>query len=270
MNRDLRDTPLFKEIEALHKTLRQPGSGQISDAVEVSVSPDGQRAVFAATMLDKLEGTPPTRIASIDLKTGNTRVLTFGPNVDRLPKFSPDGKRVAFLSDRRKTGDFQLYLLDPVSGAAKPTPAVEGWVEYLHWSPDGKQILLGVAGHGADISGGQGAVASKQSTQELPSWMPNVETGDENYRWRTAWVYDLAKDKVRQVSQPGTNIWETTWCGTQNLLAVVSPGPGEGLWYSARLHVVDLGSGETREVFAPKDQLGWPVASPSGKRIAVV
>jgi len=39
---------------------------------------------------------------------------------------------------------------------------VEGWVEYLHWSPDGQRILLGVAGHGADVAGGQGAVTSKR------------------------------------------------------------------------------------------------------------
>ena len=112
--------------------------------------------------MDTLEGTPPTRICQVDLTSGDTRVLTFGPNTDRLPKFSPDGRQVAFLSDRHKAGDFQLYLLDPISGAARPTPPVEGWVEYLHWSPDGKRILLGVAGHGADISGGQGAVTSKQ------------------------------------------------------------------------------------------------------------
>src|SRR5205807_1686910 len=98
----------------------------------------------------RLEGSPPTRICLTQLATGETRVLTFGPNSDRSPKFSPDGRHIAFLSDRLKAGDFQLYLLDPVGGAARPGPVVEGWVEYLHWSPDGKRILLGVAGHGAD------------------------------------------------------------------------------------------------------------------------
>ena len=270
MERDLRATDFYREIEALCKSIRQPGSGQISDAVEVHASPDGRHAAFAGTLMDELVGTPPTRICLTELASGDTRVLTFGPNVDRLPKFSPDGRQVAFLSDRHKEGDFQLYLLDPQSGAARPTPAVDGWVEYLHWSPDGRRILLGVAGHGADIAGGQGAVTSKQVAKEIPSWMPAVETGNEDFRWRRAWVYELATDRVRQVSDGESNVWEAVWCGNAALAAVVSPGPGEGLWYSARLSLIHTSSGDSRELYTPKDQLGWPAASPSGKQLAIV
>lgn len=270
MRKDLRETALYQEAEALYKSLQQPGTGQISDAVEVHASPDGQQAVFAGTLIDRLEGAPPTRICRVDLTSGNTRVLTFGPNTDRLPKFSPDGRHIAFLSDRHKAGDFQLYLLDPMSGAARPTPRVEGWVEYLHWSPDGTRILLGVAGHGADVAGGQGAVISKQLAEAAPSWMPNVETGEESYRWRRAWVYELATDRVRQVMAADSNIWEAVWCGNGSLVAVDSTGAGEGLWYSARLHLIEIDTGEGRELYKPQDQLGWPSASPSGKHLAIV
>jgi dipeptidyl aminopeptidase/acylaminoacyl peptidase len=270
MERDIRATDLYHKIEALCKTLRQPGTGRISDAAEAHVSPDGLQVVFAGTLMDKLEDTPPTRICLIDLATGDTRVLTFGPNVDRLPKFSPDGRQVAFLSDRHKAGDFQLYLLDPSSGAARSTPPVPGWVEYLHWSPDGRRILLGVAGHGADISGGQGAITSKRVAEDLPSWMPAVETGDESYRWRRAWVYELDTDRLRRISEAESNIWEAAWCGNETLAAVVSPGPGEGLWYIARLRIIEIETGHSREVYVPRDQLGWPTASPSGKHLAIV
>jgi dipeptidyl aminopeptidase/acylaminoacyl peptidase len=270
MQRDVRQTALYREAEALYQALRRPGTGQISDAAEVQVSPDGKHAVFAGTLVDRLEGTPPTRICLADLRSAETRVLTFGPNVDQSPKFSPDGCQVAFLSDRHKPGDFQLHLLNPVTGAARPTPRVDGWVEFLHWSPDGRRILLGVAGHGADVAGAQGAVTSKQAAEERPSWMPEVEADDESHRWRRAWVYELATDGVRQVSPAGSNVWEAVWCGNEALAAVVSPGPGEGLWYSARLHIIELATGKSREVYAPQDQLGWPAASPSGKYLAVV
>lgn len=270
MQRDLRETALYREAEALYQALRQPGTGQISDAAEVHVSPDGLRAVFAGTLVDTLQGAPPARICQVDLASGDTRVLTFGPNTDRLPKFSPDGRQVAFLSDRHEAGDFQLYLLDPVSGTARPTPPVDGWAEYLHWSPDGRRILLGVAGHGADISGGQGAVTSKHVAEEVPSWIPAVETGNEGYRWRRAWVYELATARVRQVGPADGNIWEAVWCGNEALAAVVSPGPGEGLWYSARLQIIELATGNGREIYTPQDQLGWPAASPSGKHLAIV
>jgi dipeptidyl aminopeptidase/acylaminoacyl peptidase len=270
MERDMRDTPLYREAESLLQALRSPGTGQISDAAELNVSPDGKRAVFAATIMDRLAGLPPTRIAEVEFSTGSARVLTFGPNTDRLPRYSPDGRRVAFLSDRRKPGDFQLYLLDTVSGAARPTPSVPGWIEYFHWSPDGRAVLLGVAGYGADVAGAQGAVTSQKAARSAETWMPTVETGNEDYRWRQAWVYELERDSVRQVSIPGQNIWEAVWCGSRSIAAVVSPGPAEGLWYSARLELLHVDSGERVELYVPKDQLGLPAASPSGKQLVVV
>jgi dipeptidyl aminopeptidase/acylaminoacyl peptidase len=268
--KDIRESPLYKEAETLCSKLRQPGTGQISDAAEVHAAIDGKSAVFAGTIMDMLEGVPPTRICRVDLLSGDTQVLTFGPNMDRLPKYSPDGGSIAFLSDRQQAGDFQLYLLDPTSGAARRTPPVAGWVEYLHWSPDGRRILLGVAGHGADISGGQGAVTSKEVHEDVASWMPTIATGDESYRWRRIWVYELADDSVRPVSSSGTNIWEAVWCGNGALAAVVSPGPSEGLWYSARLALLDIDTDNSREIYTPQIQMGWPAASPSGKRLAVV
>lgn len=270
MQADIRETALYREAEVIYRTVRQPGTGQISDAAEVHVSPDARHAVFAGTIVDKLEGVPTTRVCQIELMSGDSRVLTFGPNTDRLPKYSSDGRRVAFLSDRHKGGDFQLYLLDPVTGAARPTPRVEGWVEYLHWSPDGTRILLGVAGHGADTSSGQGAVTSRRDAEEAPSWVPVIETGDESYLWRRAWVYEVAADRVHQVSLSDTNIWEAVWCGDGTLAAVVSAGAGEGLWYSACLHIIEIQTGNGRKLYTPKDQLGWPAASPSGRHLALV
>ena len=270
MQKDLRDTDLYSEAEALFHALRQPGSGQICDAHEIHASPDGKFAVFAATIMDSLQGSAPTRICQVELDTGQLQVLTFGPNFDRKPKYSPDGRQIAFLSDRQKADDFQLYLLMLTKGGARLAASVPGWVEYLQWSPDGQRILLGVAGHGADVAGGQGAVTSKQAEEGLPSWMPTVETGDERFRWRSVWSYELATGQMRQVSPPGMNIWEAAWCGNGTVAAVASPGAGEGLWYSARLYLIDLMTGGSREVYRPRDQIGWPAASPAGTWLAIV
>lgn len=270
MQRDIRETAVYRQAESLCSAFRRPGSSQISDAVEVNVSPDGRNALFTGTLVETLAGGTPTRICSTDLATGETRILTSGPNNDRLPKFSPSGKHAAFLSDRHRGGDFQLYLLDTASAAVKAAPPVQGWIEYLHWSPDGRRILLGVAGHGADVAGGQGAITSRQVAADIPSWMPSLDTGDESWRWRRAWVYELDSGTVRQVSPANLNVWEVVWCGNDAIAAVCSPGPGEGLWYTANLQHIDLQTGESRELYAPNDQLGWPAASPAGKQLAVV
>lgn len=270
MKKDIRDTVTYREAQALYEKLRQPGSGPITDATEISGSPDGRHAVFAGVLIGQPQDTHPTRICQVDLTSGEMRVLTFGPNTDRLPRYSPDGRHIAFLSDRHKAGDFQLYLLDLLSGAARSTPSVEGWVEYLHWSADGKRIVLGVAGHGADVSGVQGAASTKQATGDMPSWMPAVEAGNESYRWRRAWIYELDRDRVRQAGPAESNIWEAVWCGNDALAAVVSPGSGEGEWFHARLHIIEIETGNSREVYAAPYQMGWPAASPSGKHLAII
>ena len=270
MQMDIRGTDLYREAESLYKKLRRPGSGLLSTAADVHVDSTGRHAAFSGCLIDRLEGAPPTRICQINLKSADLRVLTFGPGTDRLPKYSPDGRTIAFLSDRHKAGDFQLHLLDPIGGGARCASVVNGWVEFLQWSPDGERILLGVTGRGADVSGAQGAISSKRDSEDLPSWMPAIETGDERYRWRHVWVYELATDQVRQVSRAGTNIWEAVWCGNDTLAAVVSTDPGEGAWYGARFALVDLQSGDCREIYTPQDQLGGPAASPSGKLLAVV
>ncbi len=269
MQQDIRKEPQYRDAESLYRQFRQPGSGLIFDAIEAHVASHGMHVVFAGSLAESLEGTPPTRLCLTDLTDGGTRVLTFGPHVDRSPKYSPDGKLIAFLSDRHRPGDFQPYLLDPVSGAARATPRVDGWVEYLQWSPDGRRILLGVAGHGADISGGQGAISSSR-TAEAPRWMPTVESGDADYRWRRLWVYELETSRVRAIGDSSINVWEASWCGDQSIATIVSPGPGEGLWYSAHLHLMDLESGRSRVLREPSDQLGCPAGSPSGRHLAFI
>jgi dipeptidyl aminopeptidase/acylaminoacyl peptidase len=268
--RDIRQSALFLEAQRLQTAAHQPGTGQISDGAEIHVAASGREAVFAGSILDRCEGSPATRICHVELKSGLIRVITFGPNTDRLPRFSPSGTEVAFLSDRHVAGDFQLYVLDRQSGAARAAPRVEGWVEYFHWAPDGKRILLGVAGHGADISSGQGALTTHLVADALPSWVPQVEAGPDANRRRHAWIYSLASGEVKRVGDGTLNIWEASWCGNDAIVAVASPEAEEGDWYSARLHRVSLESGEAREILAPRDQLGLPTACPSGKRLAVV
>ncbi len=271
MRTDQRADPIYREAEALYGALWQPGSGRISDAAEVDVSPDGRCAVFTGTVVESVAGRSPTRICRIDLESGETRVLTSGPGVDRLPKFSPDGRHLAFLSDRHRPGDFQLYVMNFGDRAIRSCASVDGWVEYFHWSPDGTRILLGVAGQDADTPGTHGAVRRSGSTDGLPGWMPIVQTGKQSSKnWRGGWVYDLRADRVRQVSGAGYNVWEVVWLGDTALAAVASHRPEEGFWYSARLYRIDLASGAWDELHEPRDQIGLPAASPSGRFLAVV
>ena len=262
---------LHEEATLIYRTVRQPGTTQVSDATDVESSPDGRFAVFSGAWLDALEGWPTTRICRVDLTSGDLAVLSHGPNHDRHPRYSPDGRYIAFLSDRRRSGDFQLFLLDCGSGNSEPASPIEnGWVESLQWSHDSTQILLGVAGHGADLAGAQGGVRTSLHQPQQPSWKPRTETGHEAYRWRRAWAYDVRSGRLRQLSDDSINVWETVWCGSTSIVAIVSGRPDEGAWYNARVVVIDTETGALRELFKPRDQLGVLTASQTGRYVAIV
>lgn len=182
---DMRKTALYAEIEELYRTIYKPGSGRVVNGTEPRVSPDGQLTALTGVMLEKLEGVPTTRICLLDRGAG-LRVATFGPNTDCSPAFSPDGRTVAFRSDRGRPGNFQLYFLDVATVETRAAPTVEGWVEYFAFSPDGLRILLGVAGHGADVAGAQGAKVS--------------ERHDERDCWRSA---DMRCSGPTRAAAPG-------------------------------------------------------------------
>jgi dipeptidyl aminopeptidase/acylaminoacyl peptidase len=271
MHRDLRDTPLYHDVEEFYRRAFEPAFGRISGAADPHPSVDGRSIAFTGTKLEKLEGTPITRICVADAGAGTFEEVTSGPNDDRLPRWSPDGSKLAFLSDRAEKGKSQLYLLDRERVAEARAPAaVEGTVEYFSWSPDGRSILMGVAGTGAELAGVQGSGMAKEEPEELPDWVPLARSSADREGWRRAWVLDPAEGEARPASREGLNVWECVWCGPNAIAAIVSDGPREDLWYTAPLVLIDPESGKEREVYRGAQQLGWPAASPSGGRLAVV
>ena len=270
MRRDIRETAMFLEAERLWEQANRSGDASIADICDLQRSPDPSSLLFTGTVV-ACPGEPGvTRICLHDLRTGSAQLLTSGPGSDRHARQAPDGRTVAFLSDRRRPGDFQLFLLDWNTREVTPGPAVDGWIETLEWSPDGGRILLVVAGHGAELSSGQGAVQTDQRSRDEPGWLPRVIGSATDEAWRSAWVVDLATGDANRVSRPGRNIWEASWCGRHRLAVVVSDSPEEGAWYAAGVMLLDPASGDESVVHQSPVQVGLPRSSPSGHSIAFI
>ena len=271
MERDLRETPLYREIEAAYRRLAEPGFGRITGASDVRASPDGRSVAFRGPRMDALEGRPSGRICLAAADGSGMRQVTHGPNEDSGPRWSPDGATLSFLSDRREAGSAQLFALEAgVLGEARRLTEAPGIVEHHEWSPDGSRILLLVAGRGAEQTDALGS-GTLGPQVELPAWVPLVDSSeDAGDRRRALYVLDVRSGELTQASPDAQNVWEATWCGDRAMVAIVSEGAGEGAWYDAEVSLIDPAARTARTLHRTDLQVGWAAGSPGGTHAAVI
>jgi dipeptidyl aminopeptidase/acylaminoacyl peptidase len=269
MGKDLRESSEYAAVAEYLQRLHEPAFGGPHRVTDLVATADASRVVVTGSVYDELEGLP--RTALYEVRDGALHALTSGSGSAKAARLSPDGSSLAFLSDRAKAEVFQLYLLeDGQLGEARPAPAVAGTIEYLAWSPDGTQILLGVAGLGAEMADAQGSGTAGSGESGLPSWYPEVEAGTPEDAWRSLWLYHAASGEVTRISPEILNVWEAAWSGPGHVLAITSEQPGEDDWYSAVLSRLDISTGEVAELLRSDVQLGLPAGTPDGSKAAVV
>jgi tricorn protease len=114
---------------------RRPGRIPVANQVrDVELSPKGERALFAAR----------GDIFTAPIEKGPTRNLTRSSGAhDKWPRWSPDGTRIAFMSDL--SGEDELYVV-PQDGSGKPEALTKGGHAFRYapaWSADGARIAFG-------------------------------------------------------------------------------------------------------------------------------
>lgn len=257
--RDIRDRELYKEVERFYSSIFNPGNNFVADIAHVTGTSNGNTAAFTGTIYKDMASSPLTRIVIADLQSKSHYLLSGGDYSDSYPRWSPDDSILAFLSDRDERGITQLYLTSGDGNQeAKRACIVDGVVEHYSWSPNGKYILLSVAGLGADIAGYQGGATTASRTEDLPNWLPTIEVHDSANLWRWICIYNIETGKVKKINLNNINIWEAHWSGDEDVIAVASSSHSEGSWYQSLLIEININKAEYKTIYTPKKQLGIP------------
>jgi len=115
---------------------------RIQFVTDPEVSPDGRRIAFVVTSLSEERDEYLANIWIVDTAGGAPRRFTAGPRRDVEPRWSPDGTRLAFLSERAPKDKLQLYVMPADGGEPTRLTTLENGVSSPAWSPDGTRLVF--------------------------------------------------------------------------------------------------------------------------------
>src|SRR4029077_19439767 len=144
---------------------------------------------------------------------GGLRQITGADCVDGTPRWAPDGREVAFASDRASSGRMSLYLVRAASGEVAPLADPRGSIEEIAWAPDGGSLLVLAADLGLDTAGSLNAVTIAAADTLAPD--PVVLSGPPGLR--RLWRVDRATGAISELDLGGRNVWDFSWDGAGTL-----------------------------------------------------
>ncbi len=242
------------------------------------ISPDGKQIIFTRTWVDKLKDQYRSNLWIVDVDGRRVRELTSGARNDSSPVWSPDGKRIAFLSDRDGTNQLHVMWLDTREVAQ--LTHLERAPTNIKWSPDGKYIAFNSSVPDNDPilsvklpERPRGAEWAKPAViVDRLSWAADgrgpVPKGNTH-----VFVIDATLGGTpRQITSGKFNHTGFDWAadGKTIYLSGVRKPEAEYLRNDSEIYAVDLATLDVKQLTDRKGPDNNPVVSPDGKYIAYV
>ena len=222
---------------------------------DLRVSPDGSRIAFVVSEPPK--GTDRNRdiwVATIASK--DVRRLTFTETAEASPRWSPDGRTLAFLSTRE--GGNQIYLLSMAGGEAAKLTDGKNSVRGFDWAPDGKSLAF--------LAGEPRTDAEEKKTQDKD----DARVVDKDDKRTRVWIVDVATRAVRQVTRDPWDISDLKWTPRGDALLVVATDRPETEQETRKVCTVSLADGRLTTLASPRGPFGQVSISPDGVTLAYV
>jgi len=245
---------------------------------ELDLSPDGEWVVYSVTKANLEADAPQTDIWRARWDGSSKRPLTMTPEEDEYqPAFSPDGRFIAFLSDRG--GDdagTQVWIMASDGGEAAQLTQFPGGVADFSWAPDSAR--LAVIANDPERPEGE-----DEPKQQPPIEIDRYYFKEDYHGWVTGlrqhlYLFDVASRKATQLTAGAHDEYMPVFSPDGKRIAYVTKrGPDPDRTLNWDIYVVDARAGAaerqvTRFPGADNDTSleSRPAWSPDGKRIAYV
>jgi dipeptidyl aminopeptidase/acylaminoacyl peptidase len=267
------------------KTIEPADIVDLREVNDPQISPDGKLIVYS--VLRRLSGAEQddTSIWLVPADGSKPeRPLVFGEGAPGNARWSPDGKRIAFLSNRanplsssssvplkfkvegasaeagssKQDHSRQLWSLTLDGGEAQPLTRIESDIADFRWSPDGSRIaFLAADPVPADV---RARVALRQDAVEV----------DANPQMQRAWIYDLRSHTAQRVSPSDTHVSMLSWSpdGTKLALRIAATPDINAHWYRSNLAIFAVAQKRLDAPIFKRVAAVTPVWSPDGQRLA--
>jgi dipeptidyl aminopeptidase/acylaminoacyl peptidase len=240
---------------------------------DAQISPDGTSVAYVVRRGILDENRYASAIYVVAANGGEPRQLTTGEKRDSAPRWSPDGRTLAFVSDRN--GAPQVYLLDTQGGEARQLTSLGRGASSPVWSPDGSKIaILSSEGYGIDDETRNKPGGFIRHIKRLDYRFNELDYIDD--RFSQVWIVDVAGGDPKRLTAGDTSVASFAWSPDGETIAFTANRKDRSGFY-AQLYVLPTSAaGMTGDddgalrISEGSDVAAGPAWSPDGGRIAFI
>jgi dipeptidyl aminopeptidase/acylaminoacyl peptidase len=247
---------------------------------DVQISPDGKWVAYTVSLVDVAADKSDTDVWMSSWDGTEQLQLTSSPENENSPRWSPDGRYLAFLSGRPgKAKGTQIWLMNRMGGEAQQFTNFKGRLSSFAWSPDSKRLLLTMGerdpNEPEDDKPAQGpnAKAPKPIVVQRYKFKQDVQ-GYLTQKPARFFLFDMATKKFEALTADGFEVASPAWSPDGEWIAFLGKEGKDAERYNTwNVYVIEARVGATPRQLTHYDGVhssasrAQPEWSPDDKRL---